>query len=111
MPLVSGDFEVGLDMRRKDWPGELFIVSGPDPKVLIADEVLVHMAYHPEEIHPDVTLERRRCDPDKRCIICHMDGECFYGSILRFVTRQMTVVYRIVGHEAAPNGWWAQWPD
>ena len=118
MPVISGDFEVGIDMRNKDWPGELFITSGPDPRVLIADEVLYQLAYRPEEVHPDVTLQRRRCDPDRRCIICHSGGECFYGSLLRFECRagrddyaHRTVIYQIVGHEARPSAWWARWPD
>jgi hypothetical protein len=134
LPLVAGNFELGVDMRNKPWPGELFITAGPDPKVLIADEVLIHLSEHPEQIHPDVTLERHRCTDlhpctcppaarvgradcpqhgfnPKICLICHCGAECFARSLLRFVTRQGTVVYTITGHQAAPPAWVAEWPD
>lgn len=137
--IISGNFEVGIDTTNKPWPGELWIVSGPDPRVLIADEVLYLFLTRPADIHPDVTLDRRRCTDlhpctcspgdgplvnrfpvddcpqhgytPKICLICHSGGQCFYGSLLRFVCREKTVVYRLNGHEARPPGWWGEWPD
>jgi hypothetical protein len=118
MPLVAGDFELGIDMREVDWPGELFIVSGPDPVILVADDVLMHMFWQPEDIHPDVTLERAASGHGSTG---HAVGDyecygraghvCFHNSMLRFRCREQTVVYRIGDYEPARNAWWAAWPD
>ena len=118
LPLVSGEFELGIDCRNKDWPGELFIAAGPDPRVLIADEVLHQMADRPDEMHPDVKLEWQPlelCDPQRCCrsrgFLALRGNNCFYGALLKVDTTSGRVIYRIGDYEAERGGWWAQWAD
>jgi hypothetical protein len=106
---VCGRFEVGIDLRREPWPGELTIEAGPDSTILVADELLWRMLKHPEDVHPDVEFE---FDDGNFCSCPMLNGrECFHGSIMRFKTTDGTVIYRVGEYEPVRNAWWARWPD
>jgi hypothetical protein len=113
-----GTFEVGIDCSRVEWPGELWVVNGPDPRILVADEMLHQIVQHPERIHPGVRLEWQPlepCPPESCCkltgLLALRGNNCFYGALLSFDTQQGRIIYRIGTINAELNAWWAQWPD
>lgn len=100
--------------------GELFIMDGPDPEVLFADEVLWNLVHHPEMCSPMVRVDWQpfpKCDPPATCCQSCPQGpmvnqrECFYGSKLTIQTTTVTLIYIIGEYHWELNAWWAHWPD
>jgi len=113
-----GRLTVGIEMVQKDGPGELFIVEGPDPHVLIADEALYSLRYRPQLLHPNTTLQRPSsghgaCGHSVGDYDCGAiaGGRCYHASILRLKTVDRDLVYVIDKYEPELHGWWAHWPD
>ena len=89
-----GTFEVRIDRRRVHDTGELFVVAGPDPPILVADEMLWTMVHHREDIHPAITLAWQpleSCPPPTCCQVIN-GRECFYGALLTFDTTSGRIV-------------------
>lgn len=136
---IVGNLELGIDISRVDWPGELFISDGPDPKVLLPNELIwkLYLRNNSDEVnrfraaarepqwidtvHPDITLERRTEGHgstghgvgDHDCDV-QLGRVCHFGSILRITTndeQHPQLVYVLTKYELERDAWWAQWPD
>jgi hypothetical protein len=116
---VHGRFELGIDRRNDpDGLGELFVTAGPDPKILVADEMLHQIVHKPLRVHPGVTLAWQPFEPCPPDACCQVKGymamrgnNCFYGALLTFDTTSGRIIYRIGEFHLGLNAWWAQWPD
>ena len=118
-----GRLEVAVDRRlsvreRAGPHGELYVLDGPDPRILLADELLHTLVWKPELVHPGITLEWQPLDPCPPAGCCQRRGylalrgnNCYYGALLTFDTQQGRIVYRIDVFDLEVNAWWAQWPD
>lgn len=99
--------------------GLLDIIDGPDPRILIADEVLWNLAHDPEGHHPLVSLEWQPlcpCPAETCCQSCPQgpsagQRECFYGSKLTIDTSSRKLIYIVGEYHCEQNAWWAHWPD
>jgi hypothetical protein len=116
--LPGGNLELGIDRRNDPLLGELFVVAGPDPKILVADELLHQIVHNPLSIHPGVTLAWQPWEPCPPGRCCQAKGylalpgnNCFYGALLTFDTTSGRIIYRIGEFDVGLNAWWAAWPD
>jgi hypothetical protein len=121
---VVGTFEVGIDRRlhvrqRAGEDGELYVVAGPDPTILVADEVLHQIVHHSEQVHPGVSMMWAAAHPVCQATGCCQNlgflalpgNNCFYGALLTFDTQQGRIIYRIGTYDLERHGWLARWPD
>jgi hypothetical protein len=115
---VAGAFEVGIDVTTTKWPGELYIVTGPDQRILVTSEALNRIIRHPELVHPGVTVKWQPFKPCPAAGCCQQAGfialrgnNCYYGALLIFDTTSGRIVYQIGVFDLQRNAWWAQWPD
>ena len=121
-----GTLEVGIDISRVDWPGELFIAAGPGPRIVIADELLRQLVDEPDKIHPDIDLEHAgawcpelsKPFTDRKCGLRAMQSRdpdraymCFHGLKLTIRTIERKLIYMVGEYNFELDGWWASWPD
>jgi hypothetical protein len=114
----QGRFEVAIDLRR-DELGELVMQEEPDPRILVADEMLHTIIHRPLLVHPAITLAWESWEPchappevccKDRGFMALRGNNCFYGALLTFDTTSGRIVYRIKEF-VEPRAWRAQWPD
>ena len=114
----DGRLMLSAEFNGTDGLGPLSIVAGPDPRVLLADEVLYALRYQSDLLHPDITLQSPTeghgstgHSVDQYDCRGLAGGQCYHGSILRIKTVERDLVYIVDTYEPELNGWWAHWPD
>jgi hypothetical protein len=109
----DGCCEVGIDIR-----GEMYVVGHPSSRILVADEMLHTLRWHPEQAHPGIRLEWPEmvwCPGSGCCrqlgFLAVRGNNCYHGAVLSFDTTSGRIIYRIGVFDTGRNAWWAQWPD
>lgn len=106
-----------LVLGRTDLSDDLWLVTSPDPTILISAEILWHIIWD-QHVHPAVSLKRPASghgstghSPGQFGCYAPPGDVCHYGSVLRIETVQRTLVYVIGEYDMERHAWAAHWPD